>query len=58
MKLNMFDPNSRPLVKYENNIELAYVHQRYKEVHDFLHVFLGLGIDPLSELALKWFEMV
>ncbi len=53
-----FQTKERPLVKHVADLELAYVHQRYKEVHDFLHVLLGFGVDPASELAVKWFEMV
>jgi ubiquinone biosynthesis protein COQ4 len=38
--------------------ELAYVHQRYKEIHDFLHTLLNLGTSVPDEIILKWFEMI
>jgi len=40
MTINGFKPSERPLVRYVPDLELAYVSQRYKEIHDFLHVLL------------------
>lgn len=40
MKKQNFKPSERPIVNYINDLDLAYVLQRYKEVHDFLHVLL------------------
>ena len=37
--------------------ELAYLLIRYRQIHDFIHVLLGAGIDLRQEIALKWFEM-
>jgi len=31
---------------------------RYRETHDFLHVLLGLPTDVLSEVTVKWYEMI
>ena len=53
-----FSPNERPLVKYIADMELAYILQRYKETHDWLHALLGFGIEVEEELAVKWFEMI
>jgi len=53
-----FSPNERPLVKYVPDMELAYIMQRYKENHDFIHVLLNLGIEIEDELAVKAFEML
>lgn len=53
-----FSPDERPKAKYIPDIELAYVMQRYKENHDFLHTLLNLNIEIESELAVKWYEMV
>lgn len=58
MKENNLKPSERPLVKYVPDYELAYVMQRYKEVHDFLHVLLGCAdVSIKSELYVKWYEM-
>jgi len=38
--------------------ELAYIMQRYREVHDFWHVLAGLPPTVLGETAIKWLEMV
>jgi len=56
MSSHYFSPNSRPMVKYIPDIELAYVGQRYKEIHDFFHVLLDYDISVVEELAVKWFE--
>ena len=31
--------------------------QRYREIHDSLHVLLGYGVSVPEELAVKWYEM-
>jgi ubiquinone biosynthesis protein COQ4 len=49
-------PDTRAPVKYINDNELAYVMTRYRQIHDFWHVLLGLPITVQSEIALKWFE--
>lgn len=40
--------------------ELVYVHQRYKEVHDLVHILLDEfpGIEIMEEIIIKYFEMV
>jgi ubiquinone biosynthesis protein COQ4 len=48
--------DERPLVQHIGDIELAYVYQRYKEVHDLLHVVFGRGISVYDEIVVKWFE--
>ena len=54
-----FKPEERPLVKNIDDYELAYVKQRYKEIHDFIHTILGYDdVSILSELKVKHFEMV
>lgn len=53
-----FSPDERPLVKYVPDMELAYIHQRYKETHDFTHVLMNMGIEVEDELAVKAFEMI
>ena len=40
------------------DIELAYILQRYKEVHDTCHVLLNYNTSVEEEIAVKWFEMM
>nr|XP_057913273.1 ubiquinone biosynthesis protein COQ4 homolog, mitochondrial [Doryrhamphus excisus] len=53
---NSVTPDSRADVKFVDNEELAYVMQRYREVHDLLHTLLGMPTNMLGEVAVKWFE--
>ena len=57
MSHHQFASDERPLAKYVQDIELAYVMQRYREVHDTLHVLLGYDVSVAEELAVKWYEM-
>jgi ubiquinone biosynthesis protein COQ4 len=45
----------RPAVRFVDDPELAYVMQRYREVHDFWHVLTGVPTTVLGEIALKWY---
>ena len=36
---------------------MAYVMQRYREIHDTLHVLLGYDVTVAHEIAVKWYEM-
>ena len=58
MDSHEFNPDERKSVMYVDDEELAYVMQRYRELHDFWHVLLGLPPTVRGELALKWFELV
>jgi ubiquinone biosynthesis protein COQ4 len=51
-----FHPEHRPLVKHLGDLELAYIFQWYKEIHDFLHVLLNKSSTIIHELEVKWFE--
>lgn len=42
-------PDTRVDVKFVDNEELAYVMQRYREVHDLLHTLLGMPTNMLGE---------
>jgi ubiquinone biosynthesis protein COQ4 len=53
-----FDPDSRLPVKFVEDDELAYVLQRYREMHDLWHVLLGLETNVEGELAQKIFEFL
>ena len=48
----------RPAVRFVDDLELAYVMARYRQVHDFWHVLSGLETDVFGEIALKWFEFM
>lgn len=56
LEVNHVTPDSRVDVKFVDNEELAYVMQRYREVHDLLHTLLGMPTNMLGEVAVKWFE--
>ena len=57
MLKNGFSSNDRPVCQVIQDVELAYVMQRYREIHDTIHVLLGYGVTVPEELAVKWFEM-
>lgn len=57
MSKHSFDSESRPVAKYVQDLELAYIIQRYREIHDALHVLLGYDVSVSEELAVKWYEM-
>lgn len=59
-----FSSDERPKAKYFQDIELAYVYQRYKEVfkllnqiHDFIHVIFQKEVTIHDEIVVKWYEM-
>ncbi|XP_030623703.1 ubiquinone biosynthesis protein COQ4 homolog, mitochondrial [Chanos chanos] len=56
LEKNRVTPDSRADVKFVDNEELAYVMQRYREVHDLMHTLLGMPTNMLGEVAVKWFE--
>ncbi|KAI9848539.1 MAG: Ubiquinone biosynthesis protein [Sclerophora amabilis] len=49
-------PDTRDPVRYIDDEECAYVMQRYRESHDFLHALTGLPVVVEGEVALKAFE--
>ncbi|XP_020708758.2 ubiquinone biosynthesis protein COQ4 homolog, mitochondrial [Athalia rosae] len=53
---NEVTPDSRAPVKFINDIELAYVMQRYREVHDIYHAALSMPTTMLGEVTVKWVE--
>ncbi|KAF3821044.1 hypothetical protein GH733_011197 [Mirounga leonina] len=50
--------NTRAPARFVDDEELAYVIQRYREVHDMLHTLLGMPTNILGEIVVKWFEAV
>ena len=51
-----YEFDERPKVRYMPDDELAYIYQRYKEIHDFYHVCLNQGVTVYAELLVKVFE--
>uniref|UniRef100_A0A7M4DVK3 Ubiquinone biosynthesis protein COQ4 homolog, mitochondrial n=1 Tax=Crocodylus porosus TaxID=8502 RepID=A0A7M4DVK3_CROPO len=51
-------PDTRMPAKFVDDEELAYVIQRYREVHDLMHTLLGMPTNMLGEVVVKWFEAV
>ncbi|KAI9813515.1 MAG: Ubiquinone biosynthesis protein [Thelocarpon impressellum] len=49
-------PDTRAAVRHVDGAEAAYVVQRLREGHDFLHALTGLPVVTEGELALKAFE--
>lgn len=56
LKKYNLNPDDRPPVEFINSRELWYVMTRYREVHDLLHTLLGMPINMLGEVAVKWVE--
>ena len=45
-------PDTRAPTRFVDDEELAYVNQRYREVHDMLHTLLGMPTNILGECHL------
>lgn len=58
LKKNGVTPDSRLPVQFVNDIELAYVIQRYREVHDLVHTILQMPTNMLGEVTVKWVEAI
>lgn len=56
MKRRDFRADERPLVRFVDDAELAYVATRYRQVHDFWHVLFACNTTLLGETALKALE--
>ena len=56
LKTHQVTPDSRTDVKFIQDMELAYVMTRYRQVHDFWHTLAELPIDVEAEVGLKLFE--
>lgn len=56
MGRNDFKADERPIPEKIGDIELAYVFERYKEIHDVLHSIMNLSSSVYDELLLKWYE--
>eukprot|EP00347_Sterkiella_histriomuscorum_P012960 403366557 len=58
MKEKYFSSDERPITKYVPDLELAYVMQRYREIHDIQNGFLGYDVTVADEIAVKWNEII
>lgn len=58
LDVNRVSPDTRAPTRFVDDEELAYVIQRYREVHDMLHTLLGMPTNMLGEVVVKWFEAV
>ncbi|KAG8184289.1 hypothetical protein JTE90_008975 [Oedothorax gibbosus] len=58
LKDNNVTPDTRRPVHYVDDAEIAYVIQRYREVHDFNHTLLGMPTNLLGEVCVKWVEAI
>ncbi|XP_069465852.1 ubiquinone biosynthesis protein COQ4 homolog, mitochondrial isoform X2 [Ambystoma mexicanum] len=58
LDVNRVSPDTRMPVKFVDEEELAYVIQRYREVHDLMHTLLGMPTNMLGEVVVKWFEAI
>eukprot|EP00062_Callorhinchus_milii_P014868 gi/632964491/ref/XP_007898422.1/ PREDICTED: ubiquinone biosynthesis protein COQ4 homolog, mitochondrial [Callorhinchus milii] len=58
LDVNRVSPDTRMPVKFVDDEELAYVMQRYREVHDLMHTLLAMPTNMMGEVVVKWFEAV
>ncbi|KAI5642509.1 coenzyme Q (ubiquinone) biosynthesis protein coq4 domain-containing protein [Phthorimaea operculella] len=56
MRENKITADSRLPVQFIQDPELAYVMQRYREVHDLVHATLFMKTNMLGEVTIKWVE--
>ncbi|XP_075222197.1 coenzyme Q4 isoform X2 [Lycorma delicatula] len=55
---NKVSPDSRLPVQFVDDVELAYVMQRYREAHDLIHALLYQPTNMLGEVTVKWVEAI
>ncbi|CAG9856818.1 unnamed protein product [Phyllotreta striolata] len=58
LKINNVTPDSRDPVRFMDDPQLAYVIQRYREVHDLFHTVLQMRTNMLGEVTVKWVEAI
>ncbi len=49
-------PDTRDPVHFVDDPELAYVIQRYRDIHDIVHAVLEMPTNIVGEVAVKWVE--
>lgn len=55
---NRVTPDSRPMVQFVEDVNIAYAIQRYREVHDLIHTTLEMQTHMLGEVTVKWVEAI
>ncbi|XP_064458296.1 ubiquinone biosynthesis protein COQ4 homolog, mitochondrial-like [Ornithodoros turicata] len=55
---NNVTPDTRLPVQFVDDADLAYVAQRYREVHDLVHTLLEMPTNMLGEVTVKWVEAI
>ncbi|KAF5296559.1 hypothetical protein FQA39_LY12477 [Lamprigera yunnana] len=55
---NKVTPDSRPMVQFVEDVNIAYAIQRYREVHDLIHTTLQMPTHMLGEVTVKWVEAI
>lgn len=55
---NNVTPDSRLPVQFVDDPDLAYIAQRYREVHDLVHTLLEMPTHMLGEVTVKWVEAI
>lgn len=58
LAVNNVSPDTRAIVQFVDDVELAYVMQRYREVHDLFHTILQMRTNMLGEVTVKWVEAI
>jgi ubiquinone biosynthesis protein COQ4 len=58
LEKNNVTPDSRMDVQFIDDVNAAYVLQRYREAHDLIHAVLGMPTNMLGEVTVKWFEAI
>ena len=56
MPMQRVTPDSRYPVQFVDDVQLLFVMQRYREVHDLFHTVLGMPTNMLGEVVVKWVE--
>ncbi|XP_014600790.1 PREDICTED: ubiquinone biosynthesis protein COQ4 homolog, mitochondrial-like [Polistes canadensis] len=56
LEMNKVTPDSRVPTRFIDDIEQAYVMQRYREIHDICHAVLLMPTTMLGEVTVKWIE--
>ncbi|BHF61135.1 Ubiquinone biosynthesis protein [Sparganum proliferum] len=51
-----YSPDERMMVNFVDDVDLAYVMLRYREIHDLVHVLLNQPTNMLGEVVVKWVE--
>ena len=51
--LDGLSPDERDEVRFVSDPDLAYVMQRYREVHDMWHVLTGMPVSVFGEVSQK-----